>query len=292
VGRATGGQIPPAEEDGPDIRDSIVQLSRNYRFGRESGIAAVSDAVNRGEALVAEASLKEGYYKDITWADLPRPEMLRHALRKGILGEYQGAVQATDPHEVFQHFERFRILCALREGPYGVRAVNKMIEDMLKEEEWIKPEGRWYRGQPVMITRNDHQLKLYNGDMGVILQDVPRGKDLKAFFQTPEGTLRKVHPGRLPEHETVYAMTVHKSQGSEFDRVLLLLPDRESPVLTRELLYTGMTRAKKSVEIWGRAPVFEQAVSKRTQRASGLHDLLWDRGIEQPEPQGSEVTGQ
>jgi exodeoxyribonuclease V alpha subunit len=210
----------------------------------------------------------------MAWVNLPRPEMLGAALKRSSLEEYRTGLRSQDPVEVFQHFERFRILCALREGPYGVSAVNRMIQNMLREERWIQTGGRWYEGQPLMITRNDYHLKLYNGDIGVVLADGP-GKTLKAFFQAPDGTLRKFHPARLPEHETVYAMTVHKSQGSEFDRVLLLLPDRESPVLTRELLYTGITRARKRVEIWGRMPVFKQAVSRRTERASGLHDLLW-----------------
>jgi exodeoxyribonuclease V alpha subunit len=253
-------------------------LTRNYRFGPESGIAALSHAVNAGDTDGAEACFEEGRYRDISWVDLPGPDALRRALRRVILGEYRDGLHATEPQEVFQHFERFRILCALREGPYGVRAVNRMIQNMLREEQWIQPEGRWYRGQPLMVTQNDHHLKLYNGDIGVILQDVPPGKDLRAFFQAPDGSIRRFHPARLPEHETVYAMTVHKSQGSEFDRVLLLLPDRESPVLTRELLYTGITRARKGVDIWGRAAVFEEAISRRTERTSGLHDLLWQGG--------------
>jgi exodeoxyribonuclease V alpha subunit len=275
VAQVTGKKIRPDKEDGPAIKDCIVQLSRNYRFGPESGIAALSHAVNEGDARVAQMTLKDGRHNDITWVDLPQPEMLRRALRRSMLEEYRDGLRATDPQEIFRHFERFRILCALREGPYGVVAVNRMIQNMLRDEKWIKPEGRWYRGQPLMVTRNDYHLKLYNGDIGVILQDVPPGKDLRAYFQAPDGAVRKFHPARLPEHETVYAMTVHKSQGSEFDRVVLLLPDRDSPVLTRELLYTGITRAKERVEIWGRSPVFEQAVSRRTERASGLHDLLW-----------------
>jgi exodeoxyribonuclease V alpha subunit len=275
VGAATGKKMGPGKEDGPAIEDCLLQLTENYRFGPESGIAALSRSVNAGAAHSALACFKEGRYRDIRWVDLPQPEMLGLALKKGILGEYRGGLRAKDPLEVFQHFERFRILCALREGPYGVGAVNRMIQNMLREERWIETEARWYQGQPLMITRNDYHLKLYNGDTGVILPDGP-GKGLKAFFQAPDGTIRKFHPARLPEHETVYAMTVHKSQGSEFDRVLLLLPDREFPVLTRELLYTGITRAKKSVEIWARPPVFEKAISRRTERASGLHDLLWD----------------
>ncbi|MDP2268513.1 MAG: ATP-binding domain-containing protein, partial [Deltaproteobacteria bacterium] len=115
---------------------------------------------------------------------------------------------------------------------------------------------------------------------GIILHD-PEGRDeLSAFFQDASGVVRKIPPLRLPEHETVYAVTVHKSQGSEFDRVLLILPDRDAPVLTRELIYTGITRARNFVEIWCREEIFREAVSRRVKRASGLGDALWGAGGE------------
>ena len=186
-------------------------------------------------------------------------------------------MKTGDPVRTFQIFERFRILAALREGPYGVTAINLFVEKILKEEKLINPKGKWYAGRPVLITRNDYNLRLFNGDVGMVLQDRMAGNDLRVFFPSADGTLRKIHPLRLPEHETVFAMTVHKSQGSEFDRVLLILPDRESPVLTRELLYTGITRARKSVQIWGTEKVFRCAVSRPTRRASGLCDSLWER---------------
>jgi exodeoxyribonuclease V alpha subunit len=110
-----------------------------------------------------------------------------------------------------------------------------------------------------------------------VLPDPGANDDLRVFFLATDGTLRKFHPFRLPEHETVYAMTVHKSQGSEFGKVLLLLPNRESPVLTRELIYTSITRAKESVEIWGAENIFRTAVSRCIERTSGLRDALWTR---------------
>ena len=280
VAQATGYKICPDKEVGPAIKDCIVQLSRNYRFGPESGIAATSHAVNAGDAHFVDTWLKEGRYKDMRWHALPRPEMLQGALRRRILAEYKKGLLAKDPREIFRRFDRFRILCALREGPFGSTSVNSLIEKILREEKLIKPDRRWYKGQPIMVTRNDYHLRLYNGDIGVILEEPSAGNGLKAFFQAADGTIRKFNPYRLPEHETVYAMTVHKSQGSEFDRVLLVLPDRDSPVLTRELVYTGITRAKESVEIWGRQAVLEQAISRRTVRASGLRDLLWEKGRE------------
>jgi exodeoxyribonuclease V alpha subunit len=126
-----------------------------------------------------------------------------------------------------------------------------------------------------MITQNDYTLNLFNGEVGVILPDPDAGQELRAWFPGENGRWRKFPPPRLPAHETVYALTVHKSQGSEFDRVLLILPDRDAPVLTRELLYTGITRARKGVEIWGREAVFRAAVGRRIQRSSGLRETLW-----------------
>ena len=113
--------------------------------------------------------------------------------------------------------------------------MNASIEQALAAQGLIKPSGQYYHGRPVLITANDYTLRLFNGDVGIILFD-HKEKGLRAFFPAPEGALRKVSPMRLPQHETAFAMTVHKSQGSEFDHVLLMLPDRDSPVLTRELI--------------------------------------------------------
>jgi exodeoxyribonuclease V alpha subunit len=126
-----------------------------------------------------------------------------------------------------------------------------------------------------MVTRNDYNLRLFNGDVGLILPDPASENRLRVFFPDPVGHFRTLHPIRLPAHESVYAMTVHKSQGSEFDRVVIILPDRDVPVLSRELLYTGITRARERVEIWGREPIVRSAVSRRIRRHSGLRDALW-----------------
>ena len=124
-----------------------------------------------------------------------------------------------------------------------------------------------------MVMRNDYNLKLFNGDNGVILHDGVGGEP-RAFFAGPDNSLRQFLPIRLPQHETAYTMTVHKSQGSEFDRVLLVLPDRQSPVLTRELLYTGITRARNGVELWFEDQVFRAVLSQRVRRTSGLSEVL------------------
>jgi len=275
----TGYTIHTQQNGTPEseIRDCIIELEKNYRFGSDSGIGAVSYAVNTGDGDRAIKLMKGGKYGDITWKNLPHPNDLPQVIKATIIQGYGEYLRARDPFEVFQVFERFQILCALREGPFGVAALNILAEQILREEGLINPDRRWYPGCPVLITRNDYTLRLFNGDMGIVLSDPSANNELRVFFPSPDGTVKKFHPFRLPEHETVYAMTVHKSQGSEFDKVLLVLPDRESPVLTRELIYTSITRAKKNVEIWGNENVFCTAVSRYIERTSGLRDALWSK---------------
>ena len=264
------------EKDKPGIGDCIVTLRKSYRFPKESGIATVSRAVNEGEGERARELIRGGKYEDIQWRGLPPFRDLARAIRNKVIHGFGDYLKAREPQEVFQFFDQFKVLCALREGPYGVLAINSMVEQILREKGLIAVDERWYRGRPILINRNDYDLQLFNGDVGILLQDSDADNTLRAFFQTPDGNLRKIHPLRLPEHETVFAMTIHKSQGAEFDQVVLILPDRDSPVLARELVYTGITRAREKIEIWGEEAVFQMAVARRTERMSGLKDALWE----------------
>jgi exodeoxyribonuclease V alpha subunit len=190
-----------------------------------------------------------------------------------VIAGFSQSLQAPDPLAALAALARFRILCAVREGPFGVSGLNQATEAILAETGMIDPQSPWYAGRPIMITRNDYSLKLFNGDIGILLPDGESG-ELRAFFSGRDNTLRKFLPLRLPQHETAFAMTVHKSQGSEFDRVLLILPERESPVLSRELLYTGITRARAGVELWFEPKVFRAALASRAMRTSGLREAL------------------
>jgi exodeoxyribonuclease V alpha subunit len=272
--KATGYVLEPGEKRVPPIADCIAHLRKSYRFGSESSIAVLGSAVNRGDWLTGRELLREGPRSDITWRDLPPPKLLGQTLRENVLKGFGRVFRSLDADRVTENLERFRMLCALREGPFGAVAVNLLVEEILRSEGVIRGGGKWYPGRPVLISRNDYELRLFNGDAGVTLPDFDEEGDLKVFFPT-SGGVRKVHPLRLPEHETCYAMTVHKSQGSEFERVLLILPDRDSPVLTRELVYTAVTRAKRSAEIWGKEDVFRAALERCTVRKSGLRDALW-----------------
>jgi exodeoxyribonuclease V alpha subunit len=201
-----------------------------------------------------------------------------------IIDGYRKYLTIKDPMLAMDAFCRFKILCALKIGPFGVNAINNLAERALGEQNLIadhRSEGRpWYRGRPVLITRNDYNLGLFNGDIGITLPDPDASPDASkdefhVYFADASGGVRRFPVHRLPEHETVWAMTVHKSQGSEFDDVVLILPDRDYPLLTRELIYTGLTRARHKVSIWGSESVLKAAIARKIERTSGLRDALW-----------------
>jgi exodeoxyribonuclease V alpha subunit len=267
------------------LSDSIALLERSYRFGPESGIGTLARLINEGKGAEALALLKAGSHADIGWRAI-READLRASLATRVierLHEYFHAVRTSrTPQEIFARFNEFRVLCAHRTGFAGVAAANRMIEEALDAERLIDARHAWYAGRPVMITRNDYNLRLFNGDVGITLPDAEAEGRLRVYFPGGESAspdsrrgLRRFAPARLPVHETVYAMTIHKSQGSEFGYVLMVLPDEPSPVLTRELLYTGLTRAMKHVEIWAWEATFLAAIERRLERASALKERLW-----------------
>jgi exodeoxyribonuclease V alpha subunit len=263
----------------PGLYDAMVVLKKNYRFTGASGIGALSRAVNRGETHQV-LSLMENNSDQIFWKKILPPHDLSRSLAQSIINGYKDYLNADDPLSALELFKRFKILCAVNIGSMGVKAVNRLAEQVLIREGLIAPDrsssNPWYKGRPVLITRNDYRLKLFNGDMGITLPDPgSTGKDLYVYFSGDSGELKRFLPYRLPEHETVYAMTVHKSQGSEFDHVLLILPDRDYPVLTRELFYTGITRTRKTLSIWATEHVLKTTVSRKIERTSGLKDALW-----------------
>ncbi len=272
----TAANLPPSPSPGTlsPLCDCIVELKENYRFGPNSGIAKLGTAVNRGNQDETMMIVGTKHHDDIRWLSPPKQGRLQEQLHAILLDGFNRYMKATRPDEALKIFERFRILCALREGPSGIKTLNMEVEKVLTKHHIIQPNTRWYCGRPIMITRNDYTLRLFNGDVGIILPDTADPYNLQAFFPGPDNTMRSFLPERLPEHETVYAMTIHKSQGSEFDEVFLVLPQQPSPVLTRELIYTAITRARKKVTIWGTEDIFRFAVSRCIARTSGLREAL------------------
>jgi exodeoxyribonuclease V alpha subunit len=253
------------------IDDGCMHLSRSRRYAEQSGIAAVARAVNAGDAAAA-LSIASGS-TDVrlfpaTGVTLPI------SLEKMIVSSFL-KLTTEGPTERLAILSRFKILCAHRRGPGGADLVNPLVERLLAAHDIVRPDQLWYDGRPILITANDPVLDLFNGDVGVICVDKETKVPLAHFasVDAPQGT-RAFAPARLPAHETVFAMTVHKSQGSEFDHVALLMPDAISQVLTRELVYTAITRAPKAVDLYSAPEVFAAAVLRHTERNSGLKDEL------------------
>ncbi len=262
------------------LLDSIVVLQKSYRFAAGSAIDGLSRAVNCADADSAIALLENADGKSVSYQQLHANEALIQILSEQIVSGYRPYLQTSDPVQALRRLRRFKILCALNIGPLGVQAVNKLAEQVLSRENLIQlnpiRESPWYAGRPVLITRNDYQVGLFNGDIGIALPvGDARNNVLSVFFPDNAGGVRRFQPYQLPEHETVYAMTVHKSQGSEFDEVLLILPDTDFPVLTRELIYTALTRARKKISIWGTPSIIRSAIRRKIERTSGLRDALW-----------------
>ena len=279
VTQVTGDRLP-LSTDAPHetgIWDCIVQLNRSYRYGPNSGIDRLARAINAGDAEAALTILDSGDYPDVARVDASEREFLSTSLRSAAIHGFGEYLHAREPLEQFRALERFRILCAHRRGPTGVDGINTQIEVALAQADLIQPDSLTYVGRPVIVTRNDYQLDLFNGDVGLIVGDPERADGKLALFRGAQNTVRCLSPSRLPPHETVFAMSVHKSQGSEFDEVAVLLPERRSPVLTRELLYTAVTRPRHKLVIHASREMIAHAITHRTERGSGLRDLLWGR---------------
>ncbi|MDD2060259.1 exodeoxyribonuclease V subunit alpha [Pseudomonas sp. GD03860] len=290
----TAEQFPLAQQ--------VVMLRFSRRFGETSGIGRLARLVNQQDADQARALLKDKL-DDVFGLSLRGEQdraldrLLLEGLGRGEQGPqgYRSYLQiigrqrpppgtaADDPRwetwamAVLQGFETFQLLCAVRKGPWGVEGLNARVGRVLVAAGLIPADQPWYEGRPVLMTRNDYGLGLMNGDIGIALrlpdEQHPGHSVLRIAFARNDGRggVRFVLPSRLNEVETVYAMTVHKSQGSEFTHTALVLPDALNPVLTKELIYTGITRAKTCFTlIEPRQGVFEDAVRRKVKRISGL----------------------
>src|SRR5438477_12817241 len=254
------------------IHSVVVELQRNYRFTPETGIAELSTAVNQGDAERAIAVLKKG--GRICWQPTPSAKSFERELRAHVFPRFEKFLTLTDPADALNELAEFAVLCALRRGPFGAETVNGLLERMLRER--VESDGRYHGGEPVIIVRNDYNVGLFNGDLGIVLPDASSG-ELRVFFRGEDSDVLNFAPGRLPAHQPAFALTVHKSQGSEFRDALVILPERDAPVLTRELLYTGVTRVRETVEVWATEHILRQTIERKIERSSGLRDRLWKK---------------
>lgn len=277
---------------GSALAQQTVMLRASRRF--QGAIGALATAVNNGESEEAVRCLRadDGDKEDaaLAWITGAAHSHLINLALEGrlhvphsyldyleLLRQAPAGVEADRLpwiRSLLQAFDRFRILCAVREGEWGVTGINQAMERAFAQKTYLRKSGEWYAGRPVMVTRNDYSLGVFNGDIGLCLPDASRNGSLRVYF--PHGdSCRSVLASRLPNAETAYAMTVHKSQGSEFAHVALALPSDINAVVTRELIYTGITRARLAFTLLTPDPaVMSQAIAQKTKRASGLRELL------------------
>ena len=266
------GQPVPAQAPHSQLGDAVVLLTHSHRFAGDSGIGELARRINEGDAKGSVALLQENR-TDLAWNSAPSANALVERLEQGYAPYLQAARQG-DPASAFVAFNGFRALTAQREGAFGVNGLNEALEARLKRRLGVAARERWYPGRAVMVRQNDYALGLFNGDIGLCLMS---DHGLRVYFEGDDG-FRPFAPARLPSHDSAFAMTVHKSQGSEFDEVLLALPEQPSPLLTRSLFYTGITRAKRKVEIWALPSRLLEAVTTRAERAAGLAQRLVSQG--------------
>jgi len=279
IEQATGCNVVAPDSEGTALEQHVVMLRHSHRFDGSGGIGRMARLVNAGHVAKVVAQLKAGD-ETVQWHAETKPTAIAVAGYR----DYLTLIRERRPssvdslhweawaREVLDVYGRFQILAAVREGPRGVVGLNTAITAALADAQLISPEHTWYEGRPIMVTRNDAASGLMNGDVGITLRlPGPQGSALRAVFPAAGGGIRSVAPARLASVEDAYAITVHKSQGSEFDRVCLIMPRDDTPVLTRELFYTAITRARHAFDGVGSMNLAGKAVERLTTRVSGLN---------------------
>jgi len=253
---------------GPALRPVVTELTGNHRFASQPGIAAVAGAIREERIEEAVDLLRRGEHEDARCRPLPSTES---GLIEPIAARLLACIDAATPREMLDALDEVRILCAEREGRLGVAGINAIVERWAASR-GLNTRDRWYHGRPVLVGANDYAAEVFNGDLGVCWKREDGRVDV--HLPTSDGGTQILSPDRLPAVTTAWAMTVHKSQGSEFGEVVLVLPQQESRLLTRELIYTGLTRAKRRVTVLGAEAVLRAGLTATAARQSGLTTRL------------------
>lgn len=266
--RLPAGKVPRVQHP---LFEHLVELRRSHRFSGQQGIGQFSKAIISNDAAVISHFLQNDEQVIID-------QTYDQSLFNEFIAGYEAFIKEKDISTALAKMNELRVLCAVREGEDGVQQVNRVIEKYLHDKKLIRANGGFYENRPVILTRNYYEHGLFNGDTGIIRAD-EKGK-LMAWFEDSSGQLKAVLPGYLTAAETVFAMTIHKSQGSEFDRVWVILPRAaDIPILTRELLYTAVTRAKTKVYVQATADILLQTAQRFVERASGIASRFVEDGL-------------
>ncbi|MBF2055150.1 MAG: exodeoxyribonuclease V subunit alpha [Candidatus Sericytochromatia bacterium] len=265
----TGAEPTALGLDDRAFSDAVIGLSHSHRFDARSGIGRLAFAVRDGAQAEALAVLDAADQQEVSLRPLPARW---DALQDELLSAFAPYLHAGTPGDALERLEAFMLLTALRRGPYGAEALNRQLSQSWCQRAGLSPRQPFYHRRPILITANDYTHQLYNGDIGVVWR-LP-GEAPRVHFRRADGTIKSFSPAQLGAHESAWALTVHKSQGSEFDRVWLVLPPEVHPLVTRELVYTGLTRARQQATLFGSQAVLSAAIETRVQRPSGLADAL------------------
>ncbi|HEX6612857.1 MAG TPA: exodeoxyribonuclease V subunit alpha [Rhodanobacteraceae bacterium] len=264
AGDVLGALVDAARE--PPLSGCHAHLTQSRRFAEHGALGRLANAIAGGDANTALSALEGDDEVRLFANDAGGARLVEHAMEA-----YRDVLDAPDADAALRAANDFRVLTALRHGPAGNLALDRAIGQRLKRSAGVRADAPWWRGRLLMVTVNRAELGLFNGDVGVVWPDANDG--MKVWFENPGGAPRAISPAALPPHEGAFALTVHKAQGSEFERVALVL-GADTPVLTRELLYTGVTRARERVDIYGDEALLRTGIARRTQRWNGLADRL------------------
>jgi len=263
-----GGETPAATGLGV----SLIRLTRSHRFSESGGIGRLAAAIRAGNADEALALLEDPDVEGVERVDVGAPEEVVARLIAESHDMHTAIATESEMNAKLDQMSRYRVLCAHRRGPLGVENLGARLDQAASGLRETTPQAGWWSGRMLLVTRNAPDQDLWNGDVGLIEET---NDGLRALFPDGAGGVRALSAGRLPNHESAIAMSVHKSQGSEFDAVDLVLGDRPSPIMTRELFYTGVTRARKTLRVHASAASIRAMIERRIERDSGLSELLW-----------------
>jgi exodeoxyribonuclease V alpha subunit len=248
------------------LPEHTLELKKSYRFHGE--IKQLADAVNAQAAEKAWQLLEKGQQQIALLNEDPIDFIAEQYSYYLLLIKNNSSYQ-----DIFSAFNQFQVLCSHRHGENGVIEINQKVEEKLFQQNKIQIKGQWYVGRPIMVTQNDTGMMLFNGDIGICLHNKETA-NLNVFFLRSDGSIKKVLPSRVPAHETVFSMTIHKSQGSEFEQCLCILPSQLNSIVSKELIYTAITRTKAKLKIKSSYSVFCQAVKQKVERTGGLYEKL------------------
>lgn len=262
------------------LRDSLCHLSKSYRFHAQSGIGHLASAINQDNPTLSWQCFQ--HYSDIKLIHYHTTQPAQQIADYAVI-EYQTYLNQLNQQntltleqikQIFSLFKQVRILSALRIGTLGIENLNLLIAEQLRKKYLVKfrQAHEWYSGKAIMVNQNDPNIQLFNGDIGLALPD--NEGHLRVWFESENGQFRAVSPSRVPSHEPAYVMTIHKSQGSEFEHCIMLLPQEFNPILTNELVYTGITRAKKRLTVFSDENIWKTAIRTHTTRQSGLAEQI------------------